>query len=225
MANSKSEVLPLPVGLPDGEEGLSILSDDLGSLFHSRPSRPCQDNRWCDEDHYFQHDAPVDVFDKKEWKETYKDLDKIQVNGAIQRQWKRGRIEFEQILAQCKDVIGKESLSQGDFVEYFHGANSPLFHLFQKRLDWNHCHYCKFMITNERLSANQWTTAKLYNKEHPQMDIDQCMDEDEFIRSWKQIKSCGISATREEAANGEISLWEECQIIVSQMCCTFTIKR
>ena len=64
---------------------------------------------WLDKDNYFEDDAPADTFED-EWKEKYKDLDEIQVNGALKRQWKRGKDEINQIMELCRNVFGKKDI-------------------------------------------------------------------------------------------------------------------
>ena len=73
------------------------------------------------------------------------------------------------------------------------------------------------MATNNCLSANQWTSAKLYDKDHPQLGVDELMDEEDFKQAWSLISTCGLPATREESANGKIPLWEEVQSVVNKM--------
>ena len=81
----------------------------MESCFRSRPSRAYLDRSWPDEDNYFEDDAPADTFED-EWKEKYKDLDEIQVNGALKRQWKRGKDEINQIMELCRNVFGKKDI-------------------------------------------------------------------------------------------------------------------
>ena len=99
-----------------------------------------------------------------------KDINEIQVKGAIRKQWTRGKQEIQQVIAQCKHVMGKESNSQEAFVEHFFDAKSPLFHLCRRRLNWDHQHFLKFVSMCMCLSANQWTTVNLYNKDHLQIE-------------------------------------------------------
>ena len=86
MVNSESEVLPATSAIPT--EGV-VNEEQGGELLASRLSR---DDGWLDSDHYFEQDLPSDSFKDGEWKERYKDLDEIQVNGAIRRQWKKGKL-------------------------------------------------------------------------------------------------------------------------------------
>ena len=81
----------------------SETEDDLQSRFRSRPSRAYLDSGWLDEDNYFEDNTPADTFED-EWKEKYKDLDEIQVNGALKRQWKRGKDEINHIMEWKKDL-------------------------------------------------------------------------------------------------------------------------
>ena len=83
--------------------------DVLKSRFRSRPSRAYLDSDWLDKDHYFEDNAPADTFED-EWKEKCRDLDEIQVNGALNRQWKRGQDEINQMMELCRNVLGKEDL-------------------------------------------------------------------------------------------------------------------
>jgi hypothetical protein len=150
----------------------SSLPGDADAITVARSSRPCLDDGWMDEDHYHQSaDEPADVHVANEWKEKYHDLDEIRVNGALKKQWTRGTEETQQVTAQCKNIIGKESLRREDFVEHFYGANSPLFDACRRRLGWGHPHFLKFVSTSMRLSANQWTIAKLYDRQHPQLNV------------------------------------------------------
>ena len=110
-----------------GEEQAGQQTEDVGSILHSRASRSSRDDVWLDTDHYFEQDLPSDSFKDGEWKERYKDMDEIQVNGAIRRQWKKGKLEIEEIVNRCSVVLGKDELFREDFVECFHGPNSRLF--------------------------------------------------------------------------------------------------
>ena len=144
MVNSESQVLPATHAFPteslDGEQqgketDNSLHLDDVETIYRARASRPGSNDGWLDTDHYFAQDLPADSYKDGEWKEKYKDLDEIQVNGASRRQWKKGISEIEQIMNRCKEVFSKDDLCREDFVEYFHGANSPLFISFRDRLD------------------------------------------------------------------------------------------
>ena len=112
MLSNDSAVLPAAVPALKSNEGDEYVFDtnEFNNLSRSRPSRPYQDDGWLDTDHYFEDDAPTDSFNSSKWKEKYKDMDEIQVNGAIKRQWMRGKKEVEQILARCKHVIGRDRL-------------------------------------------------------------------------------------------------------------------
>ena len=131
MVNSESEVLPATSAVPTegvvNEEQGGELLEDVDALLQARASRPSRDDGWLDSDHYFEQDLPSDSFKDGERKERYKDLDEIQVNGAIGRQWKKGKLEIEEIMNRCTVVLGKDELFREDFVEYFHGPNSRLF--------------------------------------------------------------------------------------------------
>ena len=182
-----------------------------------------------DEDHYSEADVPTDCYNASGWTEKYKDLDKIQVNGAIKRQWKIGREEIKQIIKQCKKIIGKEIIERADLSDHFYGPNSPLLDLFRRRLGWDHLHFSKFVSTSMRLSSNQWTTAKLFDKEHPQLNVDQCMEEAEYFKCWNDINTCGVPKTLEESANGEVPLWEAVQAVCGVdtwegINCTFKLR-
>ena len=144
MVLDESNVLPSPAAFDSNEtdDPISIGVDE--TLSQSRPSRPSQDQGWLDEDHYFEHDLPSEEFNPGEWKEEYKHMDEIQVNGALRRQWKFGRKEITQIRARCSVVLGKESLRREDFVEWFYRVDSPLFDLFWRRLKWDHPTFLKF---------------------------------------------------------------------------------
>ena len=115
MVDGESAVLPafaasdlddLAASLPDSELNEPELDEEVSS--NSRPSRPFRDNGWMDADHYFDAELPTDQHDPNEWTKTYKDIDEIQVNAAIKRQWKRGRDEVKQVIAQCRKVIKRE---------------------------------------------------------------------------------------------------------------------
>ena len=71
------------------------------------------------------------------------------------------------------------------------------------------------MATCLHLSANKWTVAKLYNKDHPQECVECCMERSAFISVWHKIATCGLPKARDEAANGEIPLWEDVQAKVN----------
>ena len=75
-----------------------------------------------------------------------------------------------------------------------------------------------------RLSTNQWTTAKLCDWIHPQLNVNECMAQSEYYHSWKQFFKCGLIMTREESANGEIPLWEEVQTVIARQLRTITIE-
>ena len=61
-------------------------AEDLHLISILRPSRPHQDYGCMGEDHYFENNDLTNSFDSSEWKEEYKDMDEIQVTGAIKRQ-------------------------------------------------------------------------------------------------------------------------------------------
>jgi hypothetical protein len=120
----------------------------------------------------------------------------INVNGAKKMHWDYSKVEIMQIIARCRIIVQQESLRCEDFTKYFFGTNSPLFRTFHDRLGWNHRHFLKFVITCSRLSANGWTSAKLFDPDHPQPNIDQLMSREEFLECWREIKVCGISVVR-----------------------------
>ena len=95
MVNSKSQVLPATHALPteslvgeqQGKEtDNSLQLDDVQTLYRARASRPSSDNGWLDTNHYFDQDLPANSYKDGKWKEKYKDLNEIQVNGASRRQ-------------------------------------------------------------------------------------------------------------------------------------------
>ena len=224
MVDSESAVLPAPAAFDPADSGDSSSESESDAPFASRPSRPFQDNGWMDGDHYSEADVPTDCHNASEWTEKYKDLDEIQVNGAIKRQWKIGIEEVKQIIKQCQKVIGKESIRRADMSNHFYGPNSPLSDLFRRRLKWDHDHFTRWLSTSMRLSSNQWTTAKLYDKEHPQLNVDQCMEEAEYWKCWEDINTCGVPETLEESANSEVPLWEAVQAVVNNQLRAFAIE-
>ena len=174
--HNKSFVLLSAAAFHSNSDSASSLADDADTIFGSRSSRPCLDDGWINEDHYYQSaDEPADSHVANEWKEKYQDLDEIRVNGAMKRQWMRGREEIQQVTARCKDIIGKESLRREDFVEHFFGANSPLFDVCRRRLGWDHPHGLQGVSTGIQISANQWTTVNLYDRVHPQLNVNEYM--------------------------------------------------
>ena len=72
--------------------------------------------------------------------------------------------------------------------------------------------------------ASQWTAAKLYDAEHPQLNMDDILEEEEFLVCWNQIADFDIEARREGPANREKPFWEKCQVVVKKMFCTLTIE-
>ena len=214
MVDDESSVLPAPAALGPGDGDSSAYDDELARLSAVRPSRPSLDDGWEDDDHYHAADAPSDAFHGT-WEEVHHDLDEIKVNGAIELQWKRGMAEVKQIVRRVKHIIGREDVRRQDLVLYFFGPHSPLASLFYRRLEMQHRDFLKFMITCLRLSANNWNTAKLYDEDHHQLNVDACMERSSFTRVWQTIATCGLPKTREEAANGEIPLWEDVQAKVN----------
>ena len=175
MVHDESAVLPAPAAFdPDNGEDCYLLSE-FNSPTVSRSSRPFQDTGWADDDHYHESDLPTDQIVPSEWTEKYKDLDQIQVNAAIKRQWKKGRKEIEQVIIKCQSIFDSDSIRREDLTEYFYGPNSPLFELLCRRLGWDHRHFLKWASTSLHLSANQWTVAKLYDANHPQSGVDECI--------------------------------------------------
>ena len=113
MVDGESAVLPAPAAFDLDDLAASLLDEpelDETEPSVSRSSRPFTDKDWMDQDHYFDGDLPTDQHGSAEWKETYKDMDEIQVNAAIRRQWKRGRNEVKQVIAQCHKVIGRDDI-------------------------------------------------------------------------------------------------------------------
>jgi len=175
VVDGESAVLPAPAAFDLDDPAASLLDEpelDLAEPSISRPSRPFIDKDWVDEDHYFDGDLPTDQYGSGEWKETYKDIDEIQFNGSIRRHWKRGQNEVRQVIAQCRKVIGRDDVRREDLSRHFYGIQSPLFHLLRRRLGWEYDHFSRWASTGMRLSANQWTAAKLYDADHPQLDLD-----------------------------------------------------
>ena len=218
-------MLPAPAAFDLDDPAASLLDEpelDLAEPSISRPSRPFIDKDWVDEDHYFDGDLPTDQYGSGEWKETYRDIDEIQFNGSIRRHWKRGQNEVRQVIAQCRKVIGRDDVRREDLSRHFYGIQSPLFHLLRRRLGWEYDHFSRWASTGMRLSANQWTAAKLYDADHPQLDLDTCMEEVEYCKCWRDISTCGIPTTLEEMANSEVPLWEEVQSVVNSQLRAFT---
>ena len=164
------------MGVDDDDSSAVDVESLLNNVAESRPSRATEE--WADTDHY--NDAPDDSFDEREWKETNTRMEKILVNGARRRQWKFSIKEIEQIMAQCRVILEKTSLRREDFTEHFFGAQSPIFLVFQSRLQWSHVTFMKLILTSARLSANNWSMAKLYDDDHPQGNMDRVMPKDEY---------------------------------------------
>ena len=66
-----------------------------------------------------------------------------------------------------------------DLTEHFYSQFSPLFKVFYRRLGWNHQKFLQFLLTSEHLFANNWATAKLYDEKYPQLNIGDCMEQEE----------------------------------------------
>ena len=122
--------------------------------------------------------------------------------------------EIKQIFVRVKDIIGRDDVRREELT-FFFGAQSPLAILFNERLGLKHREFLLFVATCLRLSANNWTVAKLYDEDHPQECAERCMERSAFISVWHKIATCGLPKTRDEAANGEIPLWEDVQAKVS----------
>jgi len=83
MVDGESAVLPAPAAFDLDDLAASLLDEpelDETEPSVSRSSRPFTDKDWMDQDHYFDGDLPADQHGSAEWKETYKDMDEIQVN-------------------------------------------------------------------------------------------------------------------------------------------------
>ena len=81
MVLDESSVLP-------AEAALDSAKNEEDECFESpvaRPSRPFKDPDWTDKDHYYNGDLANESCSIEEWKRTYRDLDEIQVNGAIRQ--------------------------------------------------------------------------------------------------------------------------------------------
>ena len=146
----------------------------------ARPSRPFEDAVWTDKDHYYDGDLPTESCSIDEWKRTYRDLDEIQINGAIRRHWSKGKEEVRQVIRRARTVLGNKRPCRSDLTQHFYGPLLPLFGVFHRQLGVNHRQFLQFLSTSNRLSANNWTTVKLYNKEHPQLNVDDCMEGGEY---------------------------------------------
>ena len=113
MVDGESAVLPAPAAFDLDDLAASLLDEpelDETEPSVSRSSRPFTDKDWMDQDHYFDGDLPTDQHGSAEWKETYKDMDEIQVNAAIRRQWKRGPNKVKQVIAQCHKAIRRDDI-------------------------------------------------------------------------------------------------------------------
>ena len=227
--NNEFEIVPSPLPSPifcnsDLQFDASSDSDIEPVVLGARPSRAFFDGGgWKSRDHY-SDDLPQES-SSEGWKETYTRMENICVNGAKRRQWTIQRKEIEQIRTRCQVVLQAredEGLSRGDFSEHFFGHRSPQFILFREELDWDHRLYCKFMATNYRLSANNWTAAKLYDEEHPQ-DVSRLLQKAEFIQCWDQIKKCNLPEFRELAANNKPPFYESCQKVINTQCRNITV--
>ena len=154
--DEQGTALHLEEGAEEAAEDLSEI-DDVKSIFCLRPSRPSNDHGWLDSDHYSQLDLPTDSYTDGEWKERYTDLDEIQINGAIRRQWIQGQKEIRQIVSKCTDVLGKDEVRREDFVEHIYGFTSPLFEVFRERLGWNHkATVTHLSLSDERHVSGAW---------------------------------------------------------------------
>jgi hypothetical protein len=221
MVNSESEVLPSSLGIPADDEVEDLGREqeksyyDIGSLFQSRASRSGQDFGWLDEDHYFaEQDCPDELYREGEWTEKYTNIDEIQVNGAKQQNWDKSKEEIRQIIAQCHAVLGKDQgeqcLGRQDFTEYFHGVNLPLF------IGNSNLLVCVYLpIIGQRPN---------FTTDHPQMNMDDCMEEEAFYDSWKAIDNYSKPATLDNSVNSVTPLWEECQTVVNKMFRTLVIQ-
>ena len=71
MVLDESTVLPAKDALDLDKNETSNSINEIDSLALSRPSRPCQDNGWINEDHYYKNYSPSDLFKSKEWIKKY----------------------------------------------------------------------------------------------------------------------------------------------------------
>ena len=94
MVLDESSVLPAEAALDSAEDE----GDECFESSVARPSRPFEDADWTDKDHYYDGDLPTESCSIDEWKRTYRDLDEIQINGAIRRHWSKGKEEVRQVI-------------------------------------------------------------------------------------------------------------------------------
>ena len=140
----------------------------------ARPSRPSQDADWTDQDHYYDGDLSEESCLKK-WNHVHHGLDEIQVNGAIRRHWSwsKGKEEVRQDVARTRKFPGNNRPHRIDLTEHFYDQFLPLFGELHCRFGRIHRKFLQFFWASKRLSTkNCITTAKLYDKKHPQPNID-----------------------------------------------------
>ena len=64
----------------------------------------------------------------------------------------------------------------------------------------------------------------MYNKKHPELNVDECLPKAQYHQSWRAISTCGLPNTRENSTNGEVPLWEEVQTALNTLLHTFVIE-
>ena len=225
MVADESAVLPDARAVDSDDDESSFAFEDIVGDYRPRANRPSQDEGWVDTDHY-NEDTPSESHSAAEWRQAHRDLEPIMVNGAIVEQWRHAQGAIAQVIARMRVVIGNDdgSVCREDLSCHFYGAASPLFTCLQRRLKWDHRLFCKFVLTGMRLSANNWNAAQLYDKEHPQLNVDECMPEAQYHQCWRAISACGLPNTREDSANGEVPLWEEMQTALNTLLRTFVVE-
>ena len=225
MVADESAVLPDARAVDSDDDESSFAFEDIAGDYRPRANRPSQDEGWMDTDHY-NEDTPSESHSAAEWRQAHRDLEPIMVNGAIVEQWRHAQGAIAQVIARMRVVIGNDngSVCREDLSCHFYGAASPLFTCLQRRLKWDHRLFCKFVLTGMRLSANNWNAAQLYDKEHPQLNVDECMPEAQYHQCWRAISACGLPNTREDSANGEVPLWEEMQTALNTLLRTFVVE-
>ena len=131
------------------------------------------------------------------------------------RHWSKEKEEVRQVVRRARTILGNKHPRRSDLTGLFYDPLSPLFGVLHHQLGWNHHKFLQFMSTSERISANNWTTAKLYDKKHPQLNVDDYMEEEEYLECWRQISVCGLPKTREESANDKVPFWKEVQAAIN----------
>ena len=151
------------------------------------------------------------IGDQEMWRDHPSNECLISFCGGMNRVWKEGKKEIEELKLNLHTLLRKEDdaeITREDIVDLFYGKDSRLYRVYHDQLSWSHPKFLRFLKTCGKMSEFNLTTTYAYSQAGMMTGM---MGKAEFIACFEQIHKASSVRSHLTAAREDSPLWKECQ--------------